>query len=234
MVDAYVRRQLARELCAAFEEHYFQCARCLDDIQMTEKLVQGVEHAVRSGLLDSVAEAKPARGWWMPAFAFASALAVVLAIALALVVFVQQPAREARLQQETRNAVAHARASEARAAELAAQTDRAEANVPVVILTASRSTEPPNQVEFGPQARRALLWIDVSSQPAGTRFGITLASADGRIHTSVHDLQRNSSGALAASLPVAVLAAGRYSVRLFNEKSPEQTIAEYRLTVGRR
>jgi anti-sigma factor RsiW len=54
MVEAYVRRRLAPEDCAAFEEHYFECSQCFDDVQVTEKLVQGVDYAVRSGLLDRV------------------------------------------------------------------------------------------------------------------------------------------------------------------------------------
>src|ERR1039457_2372950 len=103
MVEAYVRRQLAPEDCAAFEEHYFQCAQCFDEVQVTGKLVQGVEHAVRAGLLDPTREPGPGRRrWLLPGFAFASGAALALASVLAFMVFVRQPDREAHSQRELR------------------------------------------------------------------------------------------------------------------------------------
>jgi len=238
MVEAYVRRELAPEDCAAFEEHYFQCGTCFDEVQLVEKFIAGVQHAARTGVLDP--EREPGldrRSWWMPAFAFAAASAVVLASALTFVVLVRQPAREARLQQELQEALSQARVSRARIAELdqrAALDSGPEANVPVVILTASRSADSPNQVQLGSKSRRALLWIDIPVQPQGARFGLTISTPDGRSAKTIHDLERNSSGALAASLPAGDLPAGRYHVRLFSEKSPGQTIAEYRLNVEHR
>jgi hypothetical protein len=237
MVEAYVRRKLAPEDCAAFEEHYFQCGKCFDEVELVEKFVAGVKHAARTGLLEPAPEPRPERrSWWMPAFAFAAA-SVVFASVLAFVVWVHQPAREARLQQELQQALSQARASQARIAELdqrAALDAGPEANVPVAILTANRSADSPNQVRLGAECRHALLWIDIPVQPPGTRFGLTISTLDGRFATTIHDLERNSSGALAASLPAADLPAGSYHVRLFSGKSPGQTIAEYRLNVERR
>jgi hypothetical protein len=237
MVEAYVRRKLAPVDSAAFEEHYFQCGKCFDEVQLVEKFVAGVKHAARTGLLDPEPETKPERrSWWMPAFAFAAASALALASMLTFVVLIRQPAREARLQQELQQALSQARVSQARISELdqrAALDAGPEANVPVVILTASRSAEP-NQVRLGSESRRALLWIDVPAEPPGTRFGLTISTADARFAKTIHDLERNSSGALAASLPAADLPAGSYHVRLFHEKSPGQTIAEYRLNVEHR
>jgi hypothetical protein len=173
----------------------------------------------------------------LPGFAFASAAALALASVLAFMVFVRQPDREAHSQRELREARSQARESQARVAELDRRTALEagpEANVPVVILTANRSADSPNQLRLGSQSRRALLWIDVPAQPPGTRFGVTLSTADAGFAKSIHDLERNSSGALAASLPVIDLPAGSYSVRLFNDESPGRPIAEYRLTVVRR
>jgi hypothetical protein len=236
MVEAYVRRKLAPEDSAAFEEHYFQCGKCFDDVQLVEKFVAGVEHAARIGLLGLEAEPRPER-WWRPAFACAAAAGVVLASVLTFVVFVRQPARETRLRQQIEQMLSQARASQARIAELerlAALDAGAEANVPVVILTASRSADSANQVQLGSESRRALLWIDVPAEPSEARFGVTITASGTRLSKSIHGLKRNPSGALAASLPAADLPAGAYNVRLFNEKSPGQPIAEYRLTVARR
>jgi hypothetical protein len=237
MVEAYVRRKLAPEDCAAFED-YFECGKCFDEVQPVEKFVAGVEHAARTGLLDPAqAPSRERRTWLMPAFAFASAAALVLASVLTFVVLIRQPARESRLRQELQQALSQAQASQARMAELdqrATLDAGPEANVPVVILTASRSADSPNRVQLSSESRRVLLWIDVPAQPPGTRFGITISAPDARFAKTIHGLERNSSGALAASLPVAGLPAGAYTVRLFNEKRPGQLIAEYQLTVGRR
>src|SRR5260370_11915353 len=119
MVEAYVRRKLAPEDCGAFEEHYFQCGKCFDDVQLVEKFVAGVDHAARTGLLDPEREPRPERRTWlMPAFAFAAAAAVVLASMLTFVVSIRQPAREARLQQELQQALSQTHVSQARIAEL--------------------------------------------------------------------------------------------------------------------
>jgi hypothetical protein len=172
----------------------------------------------------------------MRAFVCAAASAVVFASAVTFVVLVRQPAREARLQQELQEALSQARGSEARIAELEqrAALEAPEANVPVVILTASRSADASNQVQLGSESRRAVLWIDIPVQPLGARFGLTISTPDGRFAKTIHHLERNSSGAVAAGLPAADLPAGRYHVRLFREEPPGQVIAEYRLNVERR
>ena len=230
MVEAYVRRKLAPEDCAAFEEHYFQCGQCFDEVQLVGKFVAGVKHAARTGQLDTEPE-QERRSWWKP---FTTASVAVLATVLSIVVLVRQPAREARLQRELQQALLQARLSQVELDKRAALDAGPEANVPVVILTASRSADAPNRVQLGSGSRHALLWIDVPAQPPGTRFGVTLSTADARFSKTIHDLERNSSGALAASLPAADLPAGAYQVRLFHEKSPGQTIAEYRLNVEHR
>jgi len=225
MVEAYVRRSLAPEDCAAFEEHYFQCNQCFDEVQVTEKLVQGVGYAVAAGLLDQPVETAPqsSRQPWLLPFLFAGASSAVFASVLAFVVIVQEPRKDARLDARIQELQSQARESQARLAELTG----AEANVPVAILTATRSAEPPNQVTLGAQARRVLLWIDVPPQPAGTRFSLTIGNQ------SLNGLERNATGALAVSVPVSALPAGSYQVRLFKEQAPGQLVSEYRLNISR-
>lgn len=228
-VEAYVRRRLPASDAATFEEHYFQCDRCYSDVQAMEKFVAGLTYAGRRGLLDP----KPQRGtWFMPAFALAAALCLVLAAGLTFLAFVRLPDREAQL----RLALAQASASQARIAEMdqrATLASAPEANVPVVILEASRSAQSPNRLPVNPQTRTAMLWLDVPPQPQGTQFGLTISTADGREFKTVHGLERNRNGALAVSLPVAQLAKGSYVVRLYLDKPSAPVIAEYRLAVDR-
>lgn len=224
-----MRRQLPAEDCSAFEEHYFQCDECFESVQEMERFVAGIGYAAQTGLLHR----QPERRWLIPAFAFTTTASAICAAALFFLVFVRLPDREARMQRaltEARESRHHLAESEGRAA---VETGP-EANVPVAILEANRSGDAGNRLVLGPQSRSALLWIDVPQQPAGTRFGITLSSLGGGVTKSIHGLERNSNGALAASLPASELPGGSYAVRLFNEKSPGQTIAEYRLTITRR
>ncbi len=224
-----MRRRLPAEDCAAFEEHYFQCDQCFEEVREMEKFVTGMRQAGRTGLLDP----KPQPGrWFMPAFAFAAAASVLLAAGLSFLVFVRLPEREASLQQALRDAAESRR--HAAELELRAAADAPEANVPVVILAASRTADSPNPLILGPQSRSAVLWIDVPPQPAGTQFELTISAPDGHFTKSIQGLERNANGALAASLPVKELADGAYQVRLFGGKSPKNLIGEYRLTVGRR
>ena len=86
MVEAYVRRKLAPEDCAAFEEHYFQCGQCFDEVQLVGKFVaRGVKHAARTGLVGPGAGVQAGEENVVDAglFAFAAASAVVFASVLA-------------------------------------------------------------------------------------------------------------------------------------------------------
>ena len=234
-VEAYVRRELKPEDCAAFEEHYFTCDECFEAVEDMAKFVAGMKDAGRAGLLDPKPEP---RVWALPAFATALAACVVLGTALSYFALVLLPRQAARAEM----ALASARDSQTRLAELdlrasgvnIPEANAPEANVPVVMLEANRAADPPPQLLADPQARSVLLWIDATPQPATAQFGITITGANGRYAKSVHGLRRNANAALTASLTIADLEEGPYSVRLFNEKSPAQTTAEYRFTVARR
>lgn len=139
-----------------------------------------------------------------------------------------QPQYVATVRQNLRREM-ESRANQA-AADAKPAAEAAEANVPVVILTASRSAGARDRLRLSALDRRALLWIDVAPQPAGTRFELTL-STPGAAGKSIHGLERNANGALAVSLPVSDLKPGVYELKLFNEKSPERLVAEYHLTV---
>jgi hypothetical protein len=232
-VEAYVERRLSATDAADFEEHYFRCEQCFSDVQAMEKFIAGLKYAGLRGLLDP----KPARvAWFLPAFVFAAALSLVLGAGLAFVGLVRLPAREAQLKE----ALAAGKASRARIAELDQRADadmRPEANVPVVILEASRGNDPPNRLVVGGQTRTALLWLDVPSQRPWTRFRLTISTLDNREFKAIpsltlHRLERNQNGALAVSLPAAQLATGSYLVRLFLDDEPgAPVIEEYRLAV---
>ena len=229
-MEAYVRRRLNAADTDAFEEHYFQCGQCFEDVQAMEKFIAGIGHASRKGLLNQTYSLRSS--WLAPAFAFAAAAAVILASGLAFLALIKVPEKEARLQA----ALTQLKESQSRIAELdqrAALESAPQGNVPVVILEASRGVESNRlQVEAGTQS--ALLWIDIPQQSADARFALTISTPDDRYSKAIHGLARNHNGALAVSLPVEELHAGSYIVRLYPDKPAAPVMAEYRFTVARR
>jgi anti-sigma factor RsiW len=232
--EEYVRRRLAPEDSAAFEEHYFGCDRCFAEVQEMERFVAGMMDAGRRGLFNRELDPRPVSArWLLPAFLFAISALVLLAVGLGYMLLIRLPNSEARLQ----TALAETHHMEAQLAELngrASSEAVPQANVPVVILTADRSaSEPPDRLTITKQTTEALLWIDIPPQPAGTQFQLTIRGA-GSFSKTIGGLERNENGALAASIPVSDLADGTYIVRLYPAQAPGAMIAEYRMTVSRK
>jgi hypothetical protein len=232
--EEYVRRRLAPEDSAAFEEHYFECDQCFADVQEMERFVSGMKDAGRRGLLGGEPDPRPvSTRWLMPAFVFTISALVLSVVGLGYMLLIRLPNNEARLQ----TALADSRRMETQLAKLnenASYGAVPQANVPVVILTADRSAnEPADRLIISKQTTEAFLWIDIPPQPAGTQFQITITAADGSGKT-IRGLERNENGALAASIPVNDLAAGTYIVRLYPAQAPGGMISEYRMTVSRK
>jgi hypothetical protein len=236
-VELYVRRRLSPADNAAFEDHFFQCDQCFAEVEEMERFVSGVRDAGRRGLLDRESDSAPTPvRWLMPAFVFAMSAVVLLAGVLAYMALVRLPDSEMRLQA----ALAGSARSESQLAELSRRASAnsanagPQANLPVVILTANRSAnDAPDRLTIDPQTKMALLWIDIPPQPAGAKFQITIAS-DGGPGETIHGLERNENGALAAGVPIDDLAAGAYVIRLYPEQAPARMIAEYRMIVSRK
>src|ERR1051326_6490571 len=93
MIERYVRHELASGERRAFQEHYFECEECFEQVQMTARMIAGVRQASRKGLLAESA-AEPV-AWWAslfrPAFGLAIASALVLAVAFGWLMFRQIP-----------------------------------------------------------------------------------------------------------------------------------------------
>jgi hypothetical protein len=229
LIERYVRRQLSTEDAAALEEHLFQCDQCFEQVQSTEKFVDGVRYAARKGWLDAPREAQR---WLFPAFGLAAAGLLVAIAALSWLLLIRTPAREAMLA----GALATVQAQQQRLTELdrrAALDLRAEANVPVAILTADRDAGGGNLLTVGPESRNAILWIDLPQQRPGTSFRADITSASGTFKKSVEGLKPNANSALAASVPVSDLPDGRYRVRLTKEGPSAILIGEYKLIISR-
>lgn len=237
IVERYVRNRLAEEERKAFEEHFFACDDCFEKLQATERFVAGMRDAARRGLLAGDVEGRASTwrigSWLIPAFGVTACAALMLVAASGWLYFVQMPklrgqlsqsAAELRAQQQARAALEHQIAG----------SIQAEANVPLVMLQATRDMQaPPNEVSVPLGAKHVVLWVEV---PRGesNRFRLEVDATDNRPVEVLDNLQRNSYGALAVSLPVEALQPGDYRIKLSTqESSPASLLAEYRLRIRR-
>jgi anti-sigma factor RsiW len=88
IVERYVRKRLSPEDRGAFQEHFFACDSCFDQIQTMERFIASVQHAAETGVLvarpdDRHVPTRGASGWlgsaWIkPLFAATAAVAVAL------------------------------------------------------------------------------------------------------------------------------------------------------------
>jgi len=107
VIEDYVRGRLAPEERLAFQEHFFVCDRCFEQVQTMERFVAGVRHAAEAGLLEPQlagrAEATVVPVWlnWLrPAFAVTAAAALVLAAAVGWLLLYRVPQLRTELARE--------------------------------------------------------------------------------------------------------------------------------------
>jgi hypothetical protein len=237
IIERYVRNQLAPEEKGAFEEHFFSCDDCFDKVQSMELFIAGLRHAGSSGLLaGSPSEgirAWSASPWWIPAFAVTAVLVLVLGSVAGWQHFSEIP----NLRQQLQQSIAELRsAQQARAAfeQRSAQGSQGEANVPLIMLQATRDLRASvTEAILSPDAAQVILWIDV--EPGHDRsYRIEIYGTDNKPLEAVDHLRRNSYGALAVSLPAARLQPGEFKIKLSAEEpSPRSLLAEYRLRISR-
>lgn len=235
VVERYVRNRLAPEDRQAFEEHYFACDECFEKVQSMERFAAGVRDLAERGALEDAAE--PAASWkaapgllW--AFAGASFAAIALAALAAWGYLHQIP----RLQRDLSSAVAEIRLQQQTLAQMppvGAAGSLAEANVPLVMLQASRGEENTTSAVLPQNAKQLVVWIEIG--PTSYRsYRIEVLSQTGQLISSVDGLSRGPYGALAASLPAEQLQTGIFQVKLVGQNPPPVSlVSEYRLQIRR-
>ena len=237
IIERYVRNQLSEEERKSFEEHFFGCDECFEKLQVTERFVAGVRDAARRGTLADTgsAPAKVSRvgAWWIPAFGVCAAAALLLAGLSGWMYFSQIPKMRDQLARST----AELRAQQVARADLEQQMRqnlRAENNVPLVMLEASRDVQSkPLEVALPAGATRLILWVEPGSVKYRA-FRIEILAADGSVPETVENVERNSYGALVVSLPSNYLQPGEFRIRLTGANPlPASLLAEYRLRIRR-
>lgn len=129
VIERYVRQQLTPTERQAFQEHYFACDECFDQVQMSARFIAGVREASRSGVLAAESDNRapqssilPAlffpnwiRNWAIPALAMSFLVAAVLLGAWGLSVrrenqrLVRQASEQSRVAEELQRSEAKIR-----------------------------------------------------------------------------------------------------------------------------
>ena len=238
IVERYARNQLAPEEREAFEEHFFACDECFEKLQATEGFIAGVRNAAARGLLGSgspqAALARDWKSWMLPALALSSCAALAFAAMTGWVFLFQVPSLRQQLQQAAAELHVQRETRAALEKQLGPGT-AAEANLPFIMLEATRDVQaPPSQATLPAGAQRLVLWAEVGPAGRFRSFRLQVYAVDNRLIETLEHLKRNSYGALIASLPAERLPAGDYLVKLSGEEPPPSSVvAEYRLRIRR-
>lgn len=239
IIERYVRNQLAPQERLAFEEHFFGCQECFEKLQATERFVAGIRDAADRGLLEDrhsagyVGVPSSWRAWVFPALAATSCASVVLAAITGWTIFFQVPKLRRQLNQASVDANSQRQANATLEKQIASLA-QAEANVPLVMLQATRDTQAPTPEAILPaDAAHLVLWIDAVS-PRFRTFRLELYGTENKPVETLKKLTPNSYGALAVGLPTQRLQPGEFRIKLYAEEPlPAALLAEYRLKIRR-
>ena len=232
VIERYVRNQLSPEERQRFEEHFFACDECFEKLQAAERFAAGVRDAAERGLLSGAPAAEPAYvagGWLRWALTACACAAIAFGALAARMYFSTIPA----LHGELDGAMSQLRVQRQNLALLqqrAGANEAAEANIPLVILQASRGQEAAI-ADLPPGARELVVWVEIG--PTRYRsYRLEIVSQSHQTVASLSNLKPGPYGALAASLPAAQLPAGELRVTLMGQDPPPASlVGEYRLQI---
>lgn len=195
MAEAYVNGRLAAAESDAFEEHFFGCAECWNDVETQRKLRAGVREwtpaVARSGTR------------WQWAFA-AAACALIGFVSWAMLFEIP------RLKLEVERAL-HVVPPPAEKVEV--PVVMAQANLPVLMLEASRA-DTATAFALPAGVAQFALWLDAPVGGGGP-FRLEITGAGGAAVATLGGLTANAQGALTGSLPATQVPPGQYTARLF-------------------
>ena len=227
IVERYVRNQLAPPERQAFEEHFFGCSECFEKVQIAERFAAGMHDAVERGLLEPQPQSPTTNSRWLAwTFAATACFGLIMAGLVGWAYFGEMPRLRAEL-----NRVVEEKQSRA-SAQQAVPLEQAEANVPLVMLQASRAGDENARVVLKPDEKQLVLWIEPG--PSRYRDFRLDVFSDSHLVTSVDHLALNSYGAFAVGLPTKQLPAGDFRITLTGQDPPPAALAgEYHLTIRR-
>ena len=229
-IERYIGNRLTSEEREAFEEHFFACDECFEKLESAECFAAGMRNAAARGLFEAPSEVTNPR-WFVWAFAATASIALIMAGLAGWAYLGQMPSLRSELHQTTAQ-LKNERQSGARADQVV-PVEQAEANVPLVMLQASRASAEADGVALKPDDKQLVLWIEPG--PSRYReFRLDVFSSGNHLVASIDHLVPSRYGALAASLASKQLPAGDFRITLTGQDPPPAALAgEYHLAIRR-
>lgn len=230
IAEAYARGQLSEPERAAFEDHYFACDQCFEEVETLQKFVEGVRTAAEQGTLPAVQEAPDQEmtpRFFRFGFFVACGATLLLAVAIGWILLIERPRLEAEL--------ARLRFAQAEPKQIAVISTppglASQPNQPLVMLEASRA-DTASSVAIPATAQQLVIWVEPPPAPSGVTWRLEILTQAGAAVESVNGLVRNSYRALTASVPAAPLTPGSYRARLLVNKGDKlELVGDYRFEV---
>lgn len=226
IAEEYIRGRLNAQERAAFEDHYFACDACFENVQRLQQFAAGIHDAAQTGALPPLTNTN----WLQPAFYAAAAAAVAMAAGLGWTLLRERP----RLEAEITHYRDASRAQQRRVTELESKLSArsASANLPLLMLEATRAQQSP-KFSVPPDAEQIALWMEPPPAPTATLYRLEIADPAGRIMHVIEGARANTYGALAIALPAQPLHPGTYTARLYRTPAGSPLIADYRFEIVR-
>jgi hypothetical protein len=257
LAERYVRHQLAPAERRAFQEHFFACAECFEQVQTLARFVAGVRQAARQGQLAELTPQKEA--WWAnlvsPLLILSATAALVMALTAAWLFFRTNPASQQQLAHEPQSSPTApgtpapvtpqptASATPVPPPKLEDQRDllaqnrppaEAPTKPPVVLLDSSRdASASSNQLILPTTATRAILRLEIEP-------GSGYASLECQVYDSARRLVTTASGKpsprgmVTINLSASPLQNGKHLVKCSGVKVGQRVlVGEYDLNVRR-
>ena len=219
LVDRYLLEQLDPAEKERFEHHLLDCSRCLDDLETTEQMLDGLRTATAEdaarvatglGLLAGLARLGRIRQLVLLA-ALAAVFLLPLAVLLSRLASTGAELGEARMQLAKQRAP---RAATVLALDLLRNDSSFGKDAPARQL---RLGDPPEQIILD-------LALERSAAAESTHYRVVLRRADGKELWRVTDLVPSAHGDLTLSLDGTMLTAGDYAVEVAAQAATGATV----------
>jgi Putative zinc-finger len=214
LADLYLADELSAEEKAAFEEHFFDCQECLEELETARSFGQGMKDGAKL-------PATPAR-WWM-LLAFAAGVVVTLALAALLKRTPDFPEQQQLAAERQKNSELQ------RELALAAtpQTD-----IDIYPLNVARESGAVSQLRLPATRRTFVLMLDRQPDPAYRSYRAKLSDAASRVIWTREGIEPGARATFAIALPSDLFAAGDYFLDFEGDSaSGFVRMARYRLHI---
>jgi hypothetical protein len=213
LADLYLADELSAEEKAAFEEHFFDCQECLEELEIARSFRQGMKDG---------ATIKATSGKWRVFLAFAAGVIVTLALAALLKRTPDFPEQQQLAAERQKNAELQKELALA----AAPQTD-----IDIYPLNVARESGAVSQLRLPAARRMFVLMLDRQPDPSYRRYRAKLSAGD-RVIWTREGIEPGARATFAIALPSDLFAAGDYFLDFEGDSgSGFVRMARYRLHV---